>query len=159
MEHSTAILLGDVQQLYTVALMQLLLLRTLQVQNMKHLHKDVPLLTLVAPENSAASVITRYKDTFHALIVRLSQALRKHLKEASTLPDVFKSLTFIVSDKYFIKHEKQHRTANNSTLQCLTDTQTQEYKMHKLLKVCVSFSLASLRKQSHVKSEVGKPNI
>lgn len=61
MERSIAILLGDVQQLYTGALMQLLLLRTLQVQNMKHLHKDAPLLTLVAPENSAASVITRYK--------------------------------------------------------------------------------------------------
>ncbi len=49
------------QQLYTGALMQLQLLRTLQVQNMKQLHKDAPLLTLVAPENSAASVITRYK--------------------------------------------------------------------------------------------------
>ncbi len=61
MERSITILLGDVQQLYTAALMQLLLLRTLQVQNMKHLHKDAPLLTLVAPENSAASVITRYK--------------------------------------------------------------------------------------------------
>lgn len=59
MEHSIAILLGDVQQLYTAALklMQLLLLRTLQVQNMKRLHKDAPLVTLVAPENSAASVI------------------------------------------------------------------------------------------------------
>lgn len=94
------------------------------------------------------------------LIVHLSQALRKHLKKASTLPDVFKSLTFTVSDKYFINHEKQHRTANNSTLQCLTNTQTPEYKiMHKLLKV---FHLAwpVFRKTvMFVKSEVGKPNI
>lgn len=61
MERSIAILLGDVQKLYTAALMQFLLLWTLQVQNMKRLHKDAPLLTLVAPENSAASVITHYK--------------------------------------------------------------------------------------------------
>lgn len=55
------------QKLYTAALIQLLLLRTLQVQNMKLLHKDAPLLTLVAPENSAASVITHYK-VFYNLI-------------------------------------------------------------------------------------------
>lgn len=61
MERSIAILLGDVQKLYTAALMQFLLLWTLQVQNMKRLHKDAPLLTLVAPENSAAPVITHYK--------------------------------------------------------------------------------------------------
>lgn len=63
------------------------------------------------------------------LIVRISQALRKHLKEASTLTDVLETVTFTVNDKYFINHKKHHRTANNSTPTSYKYKDT-EYKMH-----------------------------
>lgn len=62
------------------------------------------------------------------LIVRVIRALTEQLQR------FFKSVTFTVNDKYFIKHESTTR----QKITPLKNTDT-EYKMHKLLELCAPF--------------------